>query len=412
MAKRVPNNEINLAHISEKLSAKTLPDKNKQKYMNKKTPSISIYRKIAITFVVLTVLLALIVAYFSVVSVKIVIIPNQERTTSEFTATVVDRTKNQEAQGLSLTGVVEPVEASVSQTFATAGIEIKDVAVSGTVTIYNNRASEQPLVSKTRLLSPDGRLYRLLETVRVPARGQLENVPVQADKADKSMEIGPSTFTLPGLNQSAQKLVYAESKEKFTYQEIGDAVVSEVDLAGARETLKGALNEKITAMSKDGKYGNYDNVLYHTEDNAIIYETDAKAGSRVGEFVMSAQVSAALVAFDTKDMAALAKLKVAENLPDDKQLQGFDENNFQFDISSYDANAGTATVKVSAAAQMVLKDGADIINPERLIGLSREQLDDYLSARSEIAGYEVKFTPSWINKVPSLVDHIKIEIAK
>ena len=61
---------------------------------------------------------------------------------------------------------------------------------------------------------------------------------------------------------------------------------------------------------------------------------------------------------------------------------------------------------------MVLKDGADIINPERLIGLSREQLDDYLSARSEIAGYEVKFTPSWINKVPSLVDHIKIEIAK
>ena len=380
MAQRKNSKDINFANFSEKKMEENRVEqkkvikkvqKNNSKTMNTTHSPMSVYRKIAITFVVLTIILALVVVYFSIVSVKVVIIPNKERTTASFTATVLDKASQQTAPGLSLTGVVEQAAVSVSQTFQTQGKEVKDTAVSGNVTLYNNRSSEQALVKTTRLLSPDGRLYRLNETVHVPAHGKVENVSVYADKSDASMEIEPAKFTIPGLNKASQELVYAESTEKFSYHEIGDAVVSEADLTQAQAVLKKELSDKAGKISQG-----------------------------------------AVVAFNTKDVAALAKLKIEENLPDDKQLDGFDANSFQFSVEGYDLNTGTADLKVNANAQMILKDGTNIIDPNRLIGLTRAQLDDYLSSLREVAGYEVKFTPNWINKVPSLVDHIKVEVAK
>ena len=94
------------------------------------------------------------------------------------------------------------------------------------------------------------------------------------------------------------------------------------------------------------------------------------------------------------------------------KFKSFDKNNFQYSVDKYDVNRGTADLKIEVAAQMVLKEGTEIIKADRLVGLNRQQLDDYLSSLREVAGYEVKFTPNWINKVPSLLDHIKVEVAK
>lgn len=401
--------DINFANFSKKQSE---GKKINEKTMNSSHTPMSVYRKIAITFVALTIILAIVVVYFSIVSVKVVIIPNKERTTADFTAAVLDKAGQQSVQGLSLTGIVAEAAVSVSQTFQTQGKEIKDTAITGSVTIYNNRSSEQALIKTTRLLSPDGRLYRLNETVRVPAHGKVENVPVYADKSDTSMEIEPTKFTIPGLNKASQELVYAESTEKFSYHEVGDAVISAADLAAAKDALKKELADKVSKISDDTKYQFYDNVISNVSDEATTYSTSAKEGDKTGEFTMSAEAKGVVVAFNTKDVAALAKLKIEETIPDDKQLQGFDTNNFQFSVEGYDLSKGTANLKVTASAQMILKDGTDIIDPNRLVGLTRAQLDDYLSSLREVAGYEVKFTPNWIKKVPSLVDHIKVEVAK
>lgn len=422
--------EINFADISEystKKSAKhtigkktkffsshkSKPnEKIKSKNMNNKSQPISIYRKISITFVALTIILALVVVYFSIVSVKIIIIPNKERINTDFIATVIDKSANQQIKGLSLTGLVERADIDIEQQFQTAGKEVKEAKVSGLVTIYNKRNSEQALIKTTRLLSPDEKLYRLQETVRVPAGGKVENVAIYADKAEKSMEVGAVKFTIPGLSPSAQELVYAESSEKTLYQEIGDAVVSELDLANAKESLKNVLMEKLAKISEDNKYQEYDNVIYNIGDSQIQYSSSASVGDKIDKFTVSAKAQAAIVAFNTKDVEAVAKLKLEESLPDDKQVSSFDENNFTFAFDRYDLDSAIADLKVEAVAQMILKDGTDIINPDKLVGLTREQLDDYLSSLREVAGYEIKFTPNWISKVPGLVDHIKVEVAK
>ncbi|OGF18855.1 hypothetical protein A3I35_01355 [Candidatus Falkowbacteria bacterium RIFCSPLOWO2_02_FULL_45_15] len=373
---------------------------------------ISIYRKIAITFIVLTLLLAAVVVYFSIVSVKIVIIPNKERTAANFLATVKDAKSQASPSGAVINGLVEKIFLSAEESFGALGKEVNSAEVVGTVTIYNKTNSDQPLIKTTRLLSPDDKLFRLKQTVRVPANGQLEKVEVYADQAAKEMAIAPTKFIIPGLNQTKQDLIYAESASPFEYRELGETLVSAEDLQKAKEILTKQLADKLQAMTAAPKYQNYDNVISKVNDNAIIFNTAAKLGDKVKEFRMSAATEAAIVAFNTNEVAELARQKVAESLPDDKQLESFDKNNFQYSVDKYDVNRGTADLKIEVAAQMVLKEGTEIIKADRLVGLNRQQLDDYLSSLREVAGYEVKFTPNWINKVPSLLDHIKVEVAK
>jgi len=384
----------------------------KTKHMAKTSRPISIYKKIAVSFIVLTLLLVAAVVYFSVVSVKIVIIPNKERTAASFMATIKDKESGQEVSGNIIGGAIETVPLEAEGTFSSTGREVEGVEVTGTVTIFNTSSREQPLIKTTRLLSSDNKLFRLKDTVRVPARGQLDNVKIYADEPSSEMEIGPTKFTIPGLNTASQKLIYAESKEVTVYSETGDLLISAEDLQQARDNLRDQLSAKIDKLINVKKYKGFDKIVADFNAEAIEFSTDKKAGEKAENFFMTAKVDAALVAFNIEDIAELAKMKISENLPDDKDLASFDSDNFEFAVDRYDLEAKTADLKVEASAQMILKGGTEIIKPEKLVGLTREQLDDYLSSLREVAGYEIRFTPGWITKVPALVDHVKVEVVK
>jgi hypothetical protein len=389
-------------NLNKKIKAKNMPSSR----------PISIYRKIAITFIVLTLLLAAVVVYFSIVSVKIVIIPNKERTSASFTLSVKDAQSSASISGAVINGLVEKTPLTVENKFTTTGKEVSGAQITGTVVIYNKTGASQSLIKTTRLQTADGKLFRLKESVVVPAKGQIDNAAIYADKVSAEMAIAPAKFIIPGLNKVKQDLIYAENKEAFKYEETGETLIAAADLEKAKEDLKKQLDEKLKSISEAQKYQSYDNVIYKAGDDAVVFNTSAKTGDKVKEFTMSAAVDAAIVAFNSTDIATLAEAKVGEILPDDKQIESFDKNNFQYSIDRYDLASGIADLKVDVAAQMVLKEGTEIIKADRLIGLNRQQLDDYLSSLREVAGYEIKFTPNWINKVPSLIDHIKVEVAK
>src|SRR3989338_5297734 len=203
--------------------------KIKNKNMSKQAKPISIYRKIAVTFIVLTLLLAAVVVYFSIVIVKIIITPKKERTAASFIATVKDAASPEEIKGAVISGLVSQMAVEAEGTFAATGKEIDGIEVSGKVTVYNTSRSAQPLVKTTRLLSPDGKLFRLKDTINVPAGGQVDDVAVYADEPSREMTIDPVKFTIPGLNPVRQESVYAQSAVKFQYVEKGETLISAED---------------------------------------------------------------------------------------------------------------------------------------------------------------------------------------
>jgi uncharacterized protein with FMN-binding domain len=85
----------------------------------------------------------------------------------------------------------------------------------GQVSIMNNSNNSIQLVKTTRLLTSDGKIFRLSENVSVPA-GSHAAAFIYADKNGSAYAIGPSRFSFPGLSDALQTIVYAVSDATLT----------------------------------------------------------------------------------------------------------------------------------------------------------------------------------------------------
>lgn len=97
-----------------------------------------------------------------------------------------------------------------------------DRRASGTIIVYNAYSSQiQRLIKNTRFETPDGKIYRIMNSIDVPGvvveggntiPGSIE-VVVYADEAGTSYNIGLTDFTIPGLKGDARySKFYARSK--------------------------------------------------------------------------------------------------------------------------------------------------------------------------------------------------------
>lgn len=116
-----------------------------------------------------------------------------------------------------------PFEVITAETVATASVPAEgtteaDDPAQGTITVYNAQEKTQQLIKNTRFESSNGLIYRIHDSITVPAGsptapGELK-VTVYADEGGEKYNIGPSSFTVPGLKGSATfDLVYARSSE-------------------------------------------------------------------------------------------------------------------------------------------------------------------------------------------------------
>ncbi|MDD5291112.1 MAG: hypothetical protein PHZ04_03275 [Patescibacteria group bacterium] len=382
----------------------------KEAKKNMNSPKINLYRKIAVSFIVLTVVLLGVIFYFSFVKLNIVLIPAQERLSDSLAIDIYGNGSEPAVPGKSLTGIVEQTSIEEKNTYSASGSEKIGEEVTGKVTVINNYNKNQPLVATTRLLSPDNKLFRIKNTINVPAGGSQE-VEIYADEVSADMAIGPTKFTIPGLWAGLQDKIYAESKEKFVYGQQAKKYIQQSDIDQAIKDLKRSLLEK--AKNELGEnYKGYNEVIYSVDENTISTEVNGKVGEEKDKFDVSMKAMVTIVAFSGDEAGKMAKGKLEEVVPDNKELIEFKPEEINYTLNNFDLETGRATVNATFEGKMSLKGGADIIDRQKIVNLTRAQLEDYLSGFKEIAGYEINFFPSFIDKVPNLADRIKIEMKK
>lgn len=95
------------------------------------------------------------------------------------------------------------------------GPEVNTVQQSqGVAVIHNPSGKDLSLVNRTRLVSPDGRIYRLVGTGFVPA-GKKIRVIIETDHAHFDLGAGVK-LSIPGLSRSEEfKDVYAITQENI-----------------------------------------------------------------------------------------------------------------------------------------------------------------------------------------------------
>lgn len=368
------------------------------------TPSTRLYRRIAALFLLLTVAMLAVVLYLATVRAEIRIETLESNVETEFFVSVLEQPQaNTDVPGEI---VSETVERSKVFEVEGEGEEIPSKA-HGVVTLHNDGSADQPLVATTRLLTEGGVLFRITEAVTVPASGTVQ-VEARADEAGKQGEIGPSRFTIPGLNAAKQVQIYATSEQAMIGGMERRAIVTDAMLEGAHIALLKDVETELDTKWREALSPALDGVIILQE--TLEKRTDTEPGTETGSFTVTTIVKNTGVYFDRARLQRIAEAKLQEHVPEGQVLREAHLAEMAVTIDMADVDAGTARLHVSLGGTAVLKATSDVLDRENLMGLSAGDAEVYLENQPTIQNASIELSPFWVRRIPRLRDHIFIEI--
>ncbi|MBU1132477.1 hypothetical protein KKC32_04505 [Patescibacteria group bacterium] len=377
-------------------------------YIRSNHPGVSEgYKKMILGFVVITVLLVVIIFYFSASKAVIEVTPRVTKLETEFVADV-------EADGGGGSGSLQAklmeteVDGSLEET-ATGSKGLSGNSI-GKVIVYNKRGDSQALVKTTRLLDPNGVLLRLTDRVDIPANGQVE-ADVYADDPTSFEELPATNFIIPGLSQSMQSLVYAESQSVLKSTGVSVSVIKAADIARAKEKLEEDLKAKALEdfnLQVSGK--NYAVIIVAKE--VVSENVSDPVESVKDKFTVEMKLKISAIALDQEKILELAGSRLQSIVPDGQQLLSLNMNNFSYNVQNYNVDTKTANVRVHVEGENIIKEDNAIFDKEKIAGLSTKGVELYLANFDSVESVKISLSPFWVKRIPSLKDHIVITIVR
>jgi hypothetical protein len=311
-------------------------------------------------------------------------------------------------EGGSLQGVIAQTEVEQTKTFNASAAGEKEDKASGTVTITNTTSGAQTLIATTRLLSPQNVLFRLRETVNVPARGRLANVAVVADKPGEGSEIGPSKFTFPGLRANLQDKIYAESSEPMRRAEKPGNKVTNLDLEQARKTLGEALiPQALSKLREQLPSGQRSWQVVYVSDTTQ-GSSSVPAGTAKTSFSYTLKAKVTAVFYDPTALNTRLLSQLQTDTSSGRKIVDIEDQSLAVSLDSVGSDLKTATLKVKLLAQETVTDPDLAFSKTALIGRTPAEVKNYFSNVPGVTNATVELSPFWVKTVPTMESHITI----
>lgn len=363
-----------------------------------------VFRKIALGFAVLAVVVAALVAYVVYAHATVTVYPEKSVVKTEQDLTVAD-----DPQDGDVPGQVAEITVTGERTEAPSQSTTTDGTARGSVTLFNQTAADQVLVATTRLITPEGVLFRLKSRVDVPAHGKV-SAEAYADKAGAAGDIGPSAFTIPGLSLDLQKTIFAKSDAAMTGGTVSTGVIAQADIDKTEQDLRDDLSQQAkTELAKaiDAKWSG----------RAFVIETMNRVVSgSVGETASGVTVRLTLrvrgSGFDRDKALALAADGLKRALTSERELTSVDADHASFDLTSADPKAKTAALHVTLSGESRVSLDSPLLDVGKLRGLDLKAVQAYFEDIEGVERVDVQFQPFWIKRMPDLADHIRLIVAK
>lgn len=368
--------------------------------------SLRVYQRIALGFVGITFLMLLAVVYLSVSRATITIVANPSVVATSASLAVV-QSPISEGQ---IAGSVGQVTLTNSRVFSLPqeGARAVEAKSSGIVTIINNTASAQPLVATTRFLSQSGVLFRLDTGVTVPANGQV-TARITADQAGASGDIDATTFTIPGLAASLQDKIYGTSSVSMIGGVQYVRTLTEADIADAKTALLAdILTEAKTTLSTGLDPALAAQGTYSIEENSVT--TDVPVGTETGTFSLTITATVTGVYYDSALVASYARSLLQKRVPEGFVLNSVSEQGVQTTVESANYATGEAQLSIYLDGTAVISGDAPTLSKDRFLGRAPNEVFTLLRSSDAISDVAITFTPFWLQRIPTLKDHIEIII--
>ncbi|PIS38721.1 MAG: hypothetical protein COT34_02230 [Candidatus Nealsonbacteria bacterium CG08_land_8_20_14_0_20_43_11] len=328
-----------------------------------------------------------------------------------------------------LPATILEVSQDLAKDFTPTGRIPKEEKAQGKIRVYNAYSEEdQVLVANTRFLSAEGKLFRSTERVTIPGgteeKGKLVpgflDIIVVAAEPGEGYNIGPATFSLPGLAGTRKYTAfYAKSFAPMAGGFRGEILqVTKEDLEKAKNSLIAELFEKENRALQEK--ASQDLVLLGGAVKQEIREDScsAKEGMQVSSFTMRARMVLKAILFKKSDLESFAKeLALARMLENEPGRESFfsgreiQPQSLRIDsqLEAVDFDSGRATIRLAISARAFYN-----LNEPRLkkaiVGRSLEETKVFLENQPQIKKAELRAWPFWIGAMPSQERRLKIKM--
>ena len=369
-------------------------------------PSSAVYRNIAFSFLALTIVVVIGALWVSSVHARVTIKVKRNTANVDTFIEVSKNPQQGQLQGRVVHDVFEKIqEFSVNAQAATSVGSV----VQGTVKIINNYSRPQTLVQKTRLLTSDGRLYRIDKTVTLGVK-ETALVTAHSDAAGANYALPVGTkLSIPGLWIDLQKWIYAETVSGFTGGSQTAKIVSAGEVSQSQQTLQETVFQQAKkALDAKAGVGSDWSVVY--VQKVLDSKNNVTPGQSADQFLASAKLDVTAVYYPTKDMEAIIRQKLKDKIPEGRELLDYDPSRVVYTVESVDLNAEKARITLAAQASSRLTVTSPQLSKEAIYGLTDEEAKTKLMGTDGVESVDIKIRPSWIHKIPSTKDRLDVVV--
>ncbi len=418
----LPPKEIKKEEVKEPV----LEEEIKPKFRKIRTrPSVLFFKK-SLIFIIFTLILVGIFCFFTLSKANIEVWP---KTDSLILRTKIKVDKNVEEPNFEekiIPGEIFEKEKTVTENFPTSGKSLKEEKAQGIIRVYNAYSTRpQVFIATTRFVSTDGKTFRTPTKITIPG-GHYEggefipgkiDIEVVADEAGPEYNIGPTTFSVPGLaGTDRYTKFYAKSFESMTgglREEVSK--VTEDDLKEAESVLtKKAQQEAEVALRNELQSEEISKEFDFLEEAIItkVVETFTlvKPGDEVEDFNFQVKAKSQTIIFKNNDLRDFAKKYILSQISENADQKIYEESlkiNIKPEIINLEKGEITLSLEISS------KIYPDINIPKLknvLRGKTMLETKVYLENQPEIIRAKIRLWPFWVKKIPENPDKIGFKL--
>ncbi|MFH1769598.1 MAG: hypothetical protein ABH833_02935 [Parcubacteria group bacterium] len=374
-----------------------------------------IFSKTPLIILLIAIVLLVAILYFTFHKATVIMSPRQQDLNFTLNLSASNGINEIDYDFNKIPGQQFIIDKTVEGTFSVSGDQEVAQKARGTITVFNETTSEQRLVATTRFESSDGLIFRIPETVTVPAGtlvgGEIEagtvTVTIFADKPGDNYNIEPGRFTIPGFEGTPRfDQFYATSQEAMSGGIIGlaDTVTSE-DYNGAEEELTQKLRDEITQEIQSTSAG-----LKTLDSMGITIskpETDVEIGEAIDALDMKISGTGKVIAFQEADVIKLIEQYVSDTgdlavLADTLALTYTDPQiSIEGDVLSF---------SVQVLGKAITNMDIEVIKND-ILGMDEEEINGYFGSMEGVTSVRVVLSPKWlVHSIPDNPEDVEIRI--
>ena len=291
----------------------------------------------------------------------------------------------------------------------------------GSIDVYNAYSSgPQVLVKTTRFTAPDGKIYRLNNTVTVPgattSNGKLIpssiEATVTADQPGAGYNISTTTtFRIPGFQNTAKyDGFYADSVGPLTGGFVGVMPVpTAADIASAHtaaeSSLEGTLQDKLIIELPSGI-----KVLEGSSQISTTSEIISSAPNAQGQYSITISGTIKIFGFKESDILSALATEMTSQASSSPSLLSLLNDSINYTNAQPDFTKGVMTVSLAFKSNWVPQFDVPSFQ-NRAEGLDNTALTTLIFSLPGVENANVKLWPFWVRNVPQNTSRIHVDVA-